>query len=223
MKIVQCWDDGVEDDIRLIELLREHGATASFNLNFGLHGARRGHTWRYKDVKDVRRLALGELRDIYAGFTIANHTLTHPWLDKISPDQMRLEIVEGRERLQDFFGQEVAGFAYPYGQHPPHVVEVVREAGHVYARACGNRHPAFPATGDPMTLESDCHFKDPQFWKYYEEAKAAGAPAFYFWGHSYEMVTDDDWNDFASKLARFRDDPEAEWGELPELFEPAAC
>lgn len=223
MKIVQCWDDGVEDDIHLIELLRKHGAKASFNLNAGLHGSRRGGTWRYKDTKEVRRLALGELCDVYEGFTIANHTLTHPWLDQITPDQMRLEVVEGRERLQDIFGQEVTGFAYPYGKHTPHVVKAVREAGHVYARTCGNLHPAFPVTGDPMTLASDCHFKDPQFWKYYDKAKAAGAPAFYFWGHSYEMLTDDDWNEFASKLARFRDDPEAAWGELPELFAPAAC
>lgn len=41
MRIVQCWDDGVEDDIRLCEILRKHGAKASFNLNPGMHGSQR--------------------------------------------------------------------------------------------------------------------------------------------------------------------------------------
>ncbi len=218
IKIVQCWDDGIVDDIRLCEMLRGFGARASFNLNAGLHGAQRGEAWRYKNLKDVQRLALGELRDVYEGFTIANHTLTHPWLSKITPDQLRCEVTDGRRRLQDLFGEEVAGFAYPFGEHPPQAVEAVREARHVYARTCGNRHPAFPAAGDPMKLESDCHFKDPRFWEYYEEAKAAGSPAFYFWGHSYEMVTEGDWEEFAAKLARFDGDTDADWTDLPDLF-----
>jgi len=41
MKIVQCWDDGVNDDIRLTELLRRHCAKATFNLNPGTHKAER--------------------------------------------------------------------------------------------------------------------------------------------------------------------------------------
>jgi len=41
MKIVQCWDDGVLDDVRLIEILRRHGAKASFNLNLGTQPAQR--------------------------------------------------------------------------------------------------------------------------------------------------------------------------------------
>ena len=36
MKVVQCWDDGVVNDARLVELLRHYGAKATFNLNIGL-------------------------------------------------------------------------------------------------------------------------------------------------------------------------------------------
>ncbi len=84
MKIVQCWDDGVEDDIRLCELLRSIGAQATFNLNAGLHGAVRGPAWQFKGIKDVRKLAIDELPQVYEGFEIANHTLTHP-----SPEKFR--------------------------------------------------------------------------------------------------------------------------------------
>ena len=32
MKVVQCWDDGVTTDLRLIELLYKYNAKATFNL-----------------------------------------------------------------------------------------------------------------------------------------------------------------------------------------------
>jgi hypothetical protein len=50
MKIVQCWDDGVTADIPVIEILREYGAKASFNLNGSLHGKERGSQWIYRDL-----------------------------------------------------------------------------------------------------------------------------------------------------------------------------
>ena len=42
LKVVQCWDDGVINDIRLTDLLRRWGAKATFNLNPGLHFRRAG-------------------------------------------------------------------------------------------------------------------------------------------------------------------------------------
>ena len=36
MKVVTCWDDAPVNDIRLVDILRRHGAKATFNLNPGL-------------------------------------------------------------------------------------------------------------------------------------------------------------------------------------------
>ena len=66
IKIVQCWDDGVEDDFRLCEELRKAGARATFNLNPGLYEAFRSGSHRYRDRKDVRRLASRELVSVYS-------------------------------------------------------------------------------------------------------------------------------------------------------------
>jgi peptidoglycan/xylan/chitin deacetylase (PgdA/CDA1 family) len=218
MKIVQCWDDGVEDDIRLCELLRSIGAQATFNLNAGLHGAVRGPAWQFKGIKDVRKLAIDELPQVYEGFEIANHTLTHPSPEKISPEEWKREVVEGRARLEDLFGKRVAGFAYPFGHCPAHAVETVRETGHLYARTCANATPSFPPA-DPMLLAADCHFLNPHFWERYKLAKSSGAPAFYFWGHSYELCSEEDWKSLEEKLHRLDSDPDAEWGSLSALFE----
>jgi peptidoglycan/xylan/chitin deacetylase (PgdA/CDA1 family) len=103
IQIVQCWDDGVLDDIRLCEILRAHGAKASFNLNTGSHDVTRSTPWKYRDCKDVIRLARGELTSVYEGFTIANHTVSHPWALKISVSQWRAEVLDGRKQLQDIF------------------------------------------------------------------------------------------------------------------------
>ena len=103
MTVVQCWDDGVTADVRLAEILRRHGAKATFNLNAGVHRARRKRYWIYRD-REVWLLGSNEMRQVYDGFTIANHSLTHPHLEQMSVDAARIEIAEGRDRLQQFFG-----------------------------------------------------------------------------------------------------------------------
>ena len=111
MRIVQCWDDGVVDDVRLIEILRRHGAKASFNLNLGTQPAERQAGWVYRGVKEVWKLGKGELREVYAGFTIANHSATHPKLQEIPPERAAEDIRRGRELLEQHFG--CAGRAIP--------------------------------------------------------------------------------------------------------------
>ncbi|MBR4220923.1 MAG: hypothetical protein IKR81_07200, partial [Victivallales bacterium] len=41
VKVAQCWDDGVCNDIRVTEILRKYNAKATFNLNPGSHGMTR--------------------------------------------------------------------------------------------------------------------------------------------------------------------------------------
>jgi len=132
MKVVQCWDDGVTADIRLIDILRKYKANATFNLNAGLYGNTRGSGWDFKGTK-VERLEKGEMVDVYEGFKIANHSLSHPRLETLTLDGARIEIRENRKQLQDIFGQPVDGFAYPFGSYHDSVMAVIQEEGHFYA------------------------------------------------------------------------------------------
>lgn len=218
MKVVQCWDDGVLDDIGVIEILRRHGARGSFNLNLGLHRPERFMGWKFRDTKEVWKLSLGELQSVYQGFTIANHTLTHPHLAKIPLDEATRNIREGRERLEQMFGCAVTGFAYPFGDHNEAVRDAVRATGHLYARTTGNVDNVFPPQ-DPMAFHANCHFLAGDFWTKYEAARTRGDAVFYFWGHSYELVTREQWQDFDAKIARISADPQASWADLPELFQ----
>jgi len=213
MKLAQCWDDGVTDDIRLIEILRRHGARASFNLNAATHKAvREGGSKRGDRL--VQRLARGELVSVYEGFLVANHTLTHPKLTQIAPEEARREIREGRDALEQIFGYDVKGFAYPYGDFNEEVAQMVREAGHCYARTCQTVQGALPIE-TPMVQPTHCHFLAVDFWDKFEAVCAADG-VFYFWGHSYELDTEDHWSAFEEKIRRLS--AAGEWVDLPEIF-----
>lgn len=215
MKILQSWDDGVVDDVRLTELLRRHGARATFNLNPGLHQLGRSFGWRYGD-KDVWRLGRDELVEVYAGFEIASHSLTHPNLPDLSPEALDWEIRESRRRLQDWFQQPVRGFCYPFGGFNPAVKAAIRAAGHVYARTVAYAEPLFPPA-DPLELGVSCHFTDPAFWSRYERAKAVDG-VFLFWGHGYELVDEAMWADLEHKIAGIGADPAAKWASMESVF-----
>ncbi|MGA1531286.1 MAG: polysaccharide deacetylase family protein [Kiritimatiellia bacterium] len=214
-KIVQCWDDGVTSDIRLIEVLRRHGAKASFNLNPGLHprGEKAGG-WKSGD-REIRRLDHDMLVETYQGFTIANHTLTHPHLTKLSPAEIKREISEGRDQLQQLFQQPVRGFAYPFGNYDEEVMELLRASGHAYGRTVMNIKQPFPP-GDPMAFHPTCHFLAEDFKKRYDMTEPDGV--FYFWGHSFELHEEQDWAVFDEMIGWISADPAAQWYSLEDLF-----
>ena len=214
MRVVQCWDDGVDADVRLIEILQRHAAKATFNLNAGLHEKRRKAAWVYEGTQ-VSKLGWDEMRDVYDGFTIANHSLSHPYLERISIEDARRDIEEGRDRLQQFFGQAVLGFAYPYGTYNKAVAEAIREAGHVYARTVRNVEQPFPPA-DAMEFHPCCHFQAEDLWERYEKARSGGV--FYFWGHSYEIINESMWAAFEEIIERISNDPAARWSDVADLF-----
>ncbi len=209
------WSIRLTADVRVIAILLKHKAKATFNLNAGLHEAKRKLTWVYEGT-DVSRLGWDEMKELYKGFKIANHSLTHPFLEKLPIAEARKDIVEGRERLQQFFGEPVRGFAYPFGTYNEAVMEVIREAGHVYARTVHNVELPFPPE-NAMAFHPCCHFRAEDFWARYEKARAEGV--FYFWGHSYEMITEPMWSEFEKRIERISADPRAQWADVVDLFE----
>ena len=154
---------------------------------------------------------------MYAGFTIANHSLTHP-LPGADDRPRRRDVRSSRAATacSSSSAQPVYGFAYPFGTYNERVMDAVREAGHVYARTSGNADHPFPPQ-DPMAFHPSCHFLAPDFWARYERAREGGV--FYFWGHAYEMTTEAMWRAFEAIIASISADPAARWGHIAELFE----
>jgi len=227
MIVVQCWDDAPTNDRQLTEIFRKYSAKATFNLNPAKYTAKsRPMGWRHKDT-EVCLLGWDDMKEVYADFTIANHTFDHAWLDQISPEQVYQEIFEGRERLRQFFQQPIAGFVYPFGMYPPEAIKVITEIGHVYGRTTGKGKYGRSADSEkftwpianPAVFHPTCHFRDEKFWELYEKSREVGV--FYFWGHSYEIISKEMWQQFESVIARISADESATWSEVYELFTPS--
>ena len=79
----------------------------------------------------ARPVTEAELRMLAASpvMEIGGHTVSHPDLSQISVERARSEIVEGRGRLREMTGLEVASFAYPFGRYRPETPAIVAEAG----------------------------------------------------------------------------------------------
>ncbi len=219
MKIMQCWDDGVLNDAKLVDLCRKYKAKATFNINPGINkkSERVQGRWIFKDKFRVDRLSLDEMKDVYKGFKIAGHTMTHPHPTQISAEQLKPELVDCKSFIKDFFGQGVCGFAYPFGEYNDEVKKAVKDAGYLYARTTKNIDGKLPMD-DPMALHSHCHFMNEAFWRKFEEVRKLDG-VFYFWGHSYEMMDDPAlWDEFEAKLAKISTDSQVEWVDIVDLF-----
>jgi peptidoglycan/xylan/chitin deacetylase (PgdA/CDA1 family) len=103
----------------------------------------------------TRPMTWRELTDAAStpGIDIGSHTMTHPRVHELTPDERRDELVRSRDQLESRLGRPVHAFAYPFGgwgTFPPAVQEDVRAAG--YTIACANvMGPNLPDT-NPFAL-----------------------------------------------------------------------
>lgn len=82
-----------------------------------------------------RMLSWDELRRMVRnGHTVGSHTLSHPNLAHVGPEELRTELVESRQRLERELGVPVEHFAYPNPILTPHwstrTVAAIRRAGY---------------------------------------------------------------------------------------------
>jgi peptidoglycan/xylan/chitin deacetylase (PgdA/CDA1 family) len=73
------------------------------------------------------------------GVEIGSHTKTHPHLRTLSDLELRAELRESRERLEDVLGRRCRFLAFPYGEHDERVRAAARAAGYEAAFALPGR------------------------------------------------------------------------------------
>lgn len=83
-------------------------------------------------------LTSDELRDLHRkGIEIGGHTVNHPILARIEPEEARREITAGAAQLAAITGEQPRLFAYPNGRpgtdFGPEHAEMVRDAGFTHA------------------------------------------------------------------------------------------
>ena len=128
------YDDGVTQDIRLIELLNKYGLKCTFNLNSELLG-KKGMLLRDGQRISHYKIHPEDVKSSYEGHEIAVHTLTHPNLTQLSDSEIIRQVEQDRLNLSDLTGYEVVGMAYPYGTYDSRVVDLLKtKTGVKYSR-----------------------------------------------------------------------------------------
>lgn len=97
--------------------------------------------------EELRKLADGGLVEL------GGHTLTHPSLAMLSPEQQTAEITGNKRALEATLGRPVRAFAYPFGNradYTPQTVEIVEKAG--FTLACSNFRGIVRKGTDPYQL-----------------------------------------------------------------------
>lgn len=190
------YDDGVQQDVRLIEIMRKNGVKGTFNIGAGLF-AEEGTV--YPEGQVHRRMTLNECLKAYEGddIEVAIHGYTHPFLESLPTATAVMEIIADRKGLEDAFGAIIRGMAYPFGTYSDEVVDILRLCGVAYSRTVESRLN-FNMPKDWLRLGATCHHRDPKLMELCETfvtGKVNRDPwLFYLWGHAYEFEGADNWH-----------------------------
>ena len=150
-EIIVTFDDGFQNVFRDgLPILRELAVPA---INYIVAGEIGGaNSWDRDAGAQMRPLMSRDeiLEWQRAGLEIGSHTLTHPRLSAIPPDQARREIFDSKKILEDLCGRPVPHFAYPYGDWNPAIRDLVAEAGYETATVASPGFNSFES--DRFTL-----------------------------------------------------------------------
>ena len=189
------YDDGVEQDIRLMEILNTHGIRCTFNLNSGCFTPE-GTVFAQDQIH--RRLTRRAALDLYglSDHEIALHGYVHADPTELSPEDCLREYQQDRQALEDLFGRIIRGSAYAYGRYNEDVIAVLSALDVVYARTVHSTH-AFAIPERFLELHPTCHHDDEKLFDLFDAflTDTSEAPLlFYLWGHSYEFEQHDNWD-----------------------------
>ena len=210
------YDDGVTQDIRLLEILNKYGLKCTFNLNSEKFGMIGRYDYITEDGIKVKRdmVERNEVATIYKGHEVAAHTLTHPNLTEIDDDEVIRQVEIDRQNLSEIVGYEVKGMAYPSGgtNHNNRVISLIkRHTGIEYARTTSSNE-RFDLQTDFLKFKPTLYHKNiSRLFELADEflnLKTDTPKIFYIWGHSYEFDENDTWDVFEDfcKLISGHDD-----------------
>ncbi len=193
--VTLSYDDGVETDIRLCEIMKKNGLRGTFNINGGCF-AKEGTTYPAGTVS--RRMSLSQCLEAYndPAFEVALHGYKHPSFAQMPTGMAAYDIIKDREALEAAFGKVIRGLAYPNGSYNDEVIAMLKSCGVAYARTTGTGNFNLPE--EWMRWSATCHHADTRlmdFARRFADQKIVKDPqVLYVWGHSYEFDGANNWH-----------------------------
>ncbi len=212
------WDDGHPLDLRVGEILSQHGFQGTFYVPIS-------------NREGLPVLQSGEIQRLGETFEIGSHTIDHRYLRTVGAADARRQIAGGKEQLEQILGHGVSGFCYPGGHYAAQDRQMVIDAGFAYARTGANFYGAVPPDrfSVPTTIQFYPHTRDAlirnflshgdwgrranlcrvALWRGDLMARlqavldhvCAYGGVFHLWGHSWELEAFDGWRQLERFLA----------------------
>ena len=207
--VTLSYDDGVEQDEQLIQILNKYGLKSTFNINTGLIAP---EGTMYPKEQLHRRLSESRIRTIYSDghHELACHSLRHKYLDVLNECDLIYEIAEDKKNLEELTGKIIRGFAVPYGRINDRVISSLSNLGFVYSRGVGSTM-TFKIPDNLLNIVPTCrysddgimdlidHFLEDSPLLYFHDRNPW---LFYMWGHAYEFERDNTWAFFEELSAK---------------------
>lgn len=216
------YDDGVRQDIRLIEIFKTYGLKATFNLNSGTLGSVGHITHQGFDVC-FDKVRPDEVGEVYKGFEVACHGVMHRNFPELDDAALDAEVCTDKRALEALTGRPVIGGAYPCGVYDGQISGRLRARGIHYCRTIKDTH-GFSLPDDFNLWHPTCHDHDPAVFELAERFLAADPEklsVFYIWGHSFELDKNDcdRWYNIEKLCERLADRADVKYVTGTEIFD----
>jgi peptidoglycan/xylan/chitin deacetylase (PgdA/CDA1 family) len=130
------FDDGYQDVVdHALPVLRAHGFRATVFVATGVTDGRAAFTWYERQPPLMRWETIREL-DAEGVLRFEAHTVTHPNLLLVAPEELRSEICDSKAELTERLDRPVSGFCYPAGLFGARERAEVAAAGLDWAASC---------------------------------------------------------------------------------------
>lgn len=194
------FDDGTVWDARFAELLNRYGMKATFNLNSGLED----FVWYFEDRFPVRRQKLSGTVLQYLGHEVASHSLTHPWLNTLTPPQLSREVGDDCAALKKIFGLDRIGFGVPFTACGEREVNILRK--YVSYIRLSEFSDSFAPPADPYHIPIHALYNEPAVREKIARFAENTLPVsvFVLAGHSYEFEALGHWEYMEQLLCYIR-------------------
>jgi hypothetical protein len=199
------YDDGIIQDIRFVEMLNKYGLKGTFNLNSEL--MKQEFEWTHESGLVVKRLPQDVVVELYKGHEVASHTLTHPYMENLTEDEILYQMGQDKKNLEELFQREILGFALPFDYYSDLIADCAKKCGFSYARMSEERYSYAPpeeyfywAAGAFHISSKFAEFVD-GFFEADEELALCQIV-----GHSYDLDTENMWEQMETILKRVAED-----------------